>query len=113
MRVCPECGHEDHPMWRPRPSRGFCDYTKANTLEYNDPELFAKIKEARPDFYNDGHFIYNLTKTGVNVERIEKSLFDFMGWGRERMEKVDHSLLAMVPPLTEYMKGDKIARAEA
>ena len=107
MRVCPKCGHGDHPMWRPRASRPFCEYVKAETLEYNASELFAKIKDAQPEFYFDGHFIYHISRTGLNVERIEKSLFDFMGWGREgNPEKIDHSAMAHVAPLTEYMTKD-------
>ncbi len=107
MRVCPTCGHADHPMWRPRSSRPFCEYTKAETLEYNDPELFAKIKEAQPAFYFDGHFIYHISRTGLNAERIEKTLFDIMRWGQEPQEKVDHSAMANVPPLEEFLtRGD-------
>ena len=104
MRICPKCGHDDHPMWRPRNSRVFCEFTKSETLEYNEPELFNKIKEAHPDFYFDGHFIYHITRTGLNVERIEKELHDFMGWGREgNPEKVDNSPLGLTPKLAEYM----------
>lgn len=83
MRVCPNCKHEDHPMWRPRNSRVFCEFTKAETVEWNAPELFKKIKEAHPTYYFDGHFLYHITRSGLNIERIEKSLYDFMGWGRE------------------------------
>lgn len=99
-------------MWRPRNSRVFCDFTKSETLEYNDPELFRKIKEVQPEFYFDGHFIYHITRTGLNVERIEKKYYDFMGWGREgNPEKVDHSALAHIQPLTEFMtNADKEAK---
>ena len=90
MRVCPKCGFEEHPMWRPRRSRVFCDYVKSETLEYNDPELFKKISDVHPDVYFDGHFVYHITRTGLNVEKIEKSLYDFMKWGAEPQEKVDH-----------------------
>jgi len=68
----------------------FCDYVKAETLEYNDPELFSKIKEAHPNLFFDGHFVYHITRTGLNVEKIEKKLYDFMNFGREPQEKVDH-----------------------
>lgn len=78
-------------MWRPRRSRVFCDYTKTETLEYNQPELYKKILEAQPMPYFDGHFVYHITRTGLNAEKIEKSLYDFMKWGQEPQEKVDHS----------------------
>ena len=104
MRICPECGHADPSWWRPRNSRVFCDFTKSETLEYNNPELFKKIKEAHPTFYFDGHYLYHITRTGLNVERIEKEYHDFMGWGREgNPEKVDHSPLGLTPKLAEYM----------
>lgn len=102
MRICPRCGHEDPFWWRPRRSRVYCEYTKVETLEYNNPELMAKIKEIHPESYYDGHFIYHITKKGLNVERIEKELYDFMKWGAEPQEKVDHSILSMIPPLTDY-----------
>ena len=82
MRVCPNCKHEEHPMWRPRRSRVFCDYTKTETLEYNQPELYKKLLAVHPTPYFDGHFIYHITRTGLNVEKIEKSLYDFMKWGK-------------------------------
>lgn len=77
-------------MWRPRRSRVFCDYTKTETLEYNDPELAMAIKNTHPVPYCDGHFVYHITRSGLNVEMIEKSLYDFMKWGQEPQEKVDH-----------------------
>jgi len=90
-------------MWRPRASRPFCEYTKAETLEFNNPELFAKIKETAPTPYFDGHFVYHISRTGLNAERIEKELYDLMKWGQEPQEKVDYSTMAMVPKLAEYM----------
>ena len=108
MRICPECGHADHPMWRPRASRPFCEYTKAETLEYNDPELFAKVKEAAPEPFFDGHFVYHISRTGLNAERIEKELYDYMKWGQEPQEKVDHSAMAPHPRLAEYMTNTAV-----
>lgn len=90
MRVCPDCGYEEHPMWRPRRSRVFCDYVKLETLEYNNPELTAAIKSAEPEPYFDGHFVYHITKSRLNVEKIERSLYDSMGWGAEPQERVKH-----------------------
>ena len=91
MRVCPKCGHDDHPMWRPRASRPFCEYAKTDQVEWSDPGLYDRIRKTHPDIYNDGHFVYHITKTGVNIERIEGSLFQVMGWGRDgEPEKVYH-----------------------
>lgn len=49
-----------------------------------------KIKEALPNPYFDGHFVYHITKSGLNVERIEKELFTAMKWGQEPQEKTVH-----------------------
>ena len=106
MRVCPNCGHADPFWWRPRKSRVYCEYTKCETLEYNDSALMAKIRNAHPEYYFDGHFIYHITKSGLNVERIEKELYDFMRWGAEPQEKVDHSSRAMMFPLTKFMEKE-------
>ena len=70
-------------MWRPRNSRVFCEFTKAETVEFNDPDLMGKILRVHPKIYFDGHFVYHITRPGYNVERIEKSLYDAMGWGRD------------------------------
>ena len=107
MRKCPDCGFEVHPMWRPRRSRVFCDYVKTETLEYNDPELYKKIIDAAPDPYFDNHFLYRITRTGLNAEMIEKYLYDMFGWGREPQEKVDHSALAHVVPLDKFLLHNK------
>lgn len=105
MKICPKCGFEDNPMWRVRKSRQFCDYVKTETLEYNEPHLFMKIKEKHPEKYFDGHFVYHITRTGMNVERIEKTYFQIMGWGRDgEPEKIDHSIIGFVPKLEEFMK---------
>lgn len=106
MRICPNCGYREHPMWRPRASRVFCEYTKAETLEYNDSKLFNLIKEAYPEPFFDGHFIYHISRTGLNVERIEKELYDIMKWGQEPQEKIDHSAMATMIPLTEFATED-------
>jgi len=89
MRKCPKCGFEIHPMWRPRRSRVFCDYVKTETLQYNDPKLYKKIIESQPKPYYDGHFVYHVTRTGLNVELIEKYLYDYMGWGSEPQERAE------------------------
>jgi len=106
MKICPACGYEEHPMWRARSNRPFCSYVKADTLEYLDPELFKKIKHAMDQgkpYYYDGTIVYHITKTGLNVEKIAKQYHDYMGWGAEPQEKVDHSNLALMPKLAEYM----------
>lgn len=106
MRVCPECGHADPFWWRPRSSRPYCEYTKVDTLEWNNPELLAKIREVHPDYYDDEHFIYHITRSGLNVERIELELFETMRWGSEPTEHVDHKI-AHNHQLTEFLEDEE------
>ena len=78
-------------MWRSRSNRAFCSYTKWETLKYNEPDLAAKIIAAYPEPYYDGHFMYHITKTGLNVERIEKQYYKIMKWGSETTERTDRT----------------------
>ena len=46
MRICPKCGFEDPYWWRPRNSRVYCEFTKSETLEYNNPEIVDVLELA-------------------------------------------------------------------
>ena len=102
MKICPKCGHHEAEYWRASRYRPLCSQTRADTIEWNDPELYKKIMEVNPNPYFDGTFMYHLTKKGW-IERIEKYYYDYMKWGQEPQEKVDHSNLALMPKLAEYM----------
>lgn len=91
MKICPVCGHADHPMWRARSNRAFCDYAKWETVKYNDEKLAMAILAAHPEPYYDGHYVYHITNTGLNVERIELELYRFMKWGSELQERTKRS----------------------
>ncbi len=86
VKICPNCGHGDHMMWRPRRSRVFCSYTRTDTVAWNRPKLMKAIREVDPEPYYDGHFMYHITK-GDNVERIERELWEYMGFGKEDQER--------------------------
>ena len=106
MRICPKCGYHDSPCWRPRLNRPYCDYSAVGNIGYSEPELIQKIKEVSPIPFYDGHYVYRITKTGRNVERIELEYFKFMGWGREPTEKRD---LPVLPEKLEKFIGNKRA----
>ena len=89
MRICPKCGYHDLPQFRPRTSRVYCEYSAVDNIGYVQPDLIKKIKEAEPTPYFDGHFVYHITKSGKNVERIELELYKFMRWGAEPQEVRD------------------------
>ena len=46
---------------------------------------------AHPEPYYDGHYMYHITSTGLNVERIELELYRFMKWGSELQERTKRS----------------------
>ena len=87
MKICPECGYEEHPMWRSRSNRAFCSYTKWETLKYNNEKLAMAVFDSHPMPYSDGHFMYKITRSGLNVERIEIQYFKIMKWGSETQER--------------------------
>ena len=78
MKICPKCGYWEHDMWRSRSNRAFCSYTKWDTLKYIDPKLAEAVLNAHPEPYYDGHFVYHITRTGLNVEKIELHYYKFM-----------------------------------
>lgn len=87
MRICPKCGYHDSPIWRPRGNRPYCEYSAVDNVGYSMPELITKIREAEPWPYFDGHFVYHISRTGKNVERIERELYATMKWGQVPTER--------------------------
>ena len=80
MRICPKCGFHDSPCWRPRANRPYCEYSNVDNIGYSEPELIQEIRGAAPNPFYDGHFVYHITKSGRNVERIELEYYKFMRW---------------------------------
>ena len=93
MKICPKCGHVEDMSWRSRSNRAFCSYMKWEQFK----ELYPDGAKALLDNYPvpqvgpDNHFTYHITKTGLNVERIEVELYCIMGWGAEPQEKHSRS----------------------
>lgn len=79
MRVCPECGYEDHPIWRNTKWRYFTEHCHINELEIWNPELANELKAlgvGKTLFKNlHGHIVkYRLNKKGSHVHRIPAKL---------------------------------------
>ena len=87
MKICPECGHVEDMAWRSRSNRAFCSYVKWEQFKDMDSVGAAALLDAYPRPIHDGHFTYHITRTGLNVERIERTLYDIMGFGKEPQEK--------------------------
>ena len=68
MRVCPECGYEDLPIWR---NTRWCLYTEhchISELEAFDPGFAKKLRPSETIFVNGVK--YQLNKRGSHVHRI-------------------------------------------
>ena len=82
MRVCPKCGHNDPPYWRPaRHSNpdGTTDICHINDLEFHEPNLAEKLKHNRGVVVQDETFAYYLGKRAVHVKRVWKKLVEWGG----------------------------------
>ena len=89
MKICPKCGHVEDMSWRSRSNRAFCSYMKWEQFKdlYPDGAKALLANYPVPQVGPDNHFVYHITKTGLNVERIEVELYKIMGWGAEPQEK--------------------------
>lgn len=65
MRVCPQCGFNDPPMWITTPYRVHCDYCRIEDFEQYYPEIKLEKGERKAD----GLCAYKRSKTGKYVER--------------------------------------------
>ena len=66
MRVCPKCNYMDPTYWRHALHKRFTDVTRIEDLEEQNEELAEKIK-ANPKLYDDGLYLYKLSKRGYVV----------------------------------------------
>jgi len=46
MRVCPECGHKESPIWKNRFHRLYEQYCRLDELETWEPELAKELTES-------------------------------------------------------------------
>lgn len=107
MRICEKCGHVDHPMWRPNAWNPQYDYAPLESIEWNDEELWQLIKDKKTgEVIQRGVFVYWKTEGGSNtVRRCWIEDFKIVGKKGDPQERVDHSLLALITPLDEFLYG--------
>ena len=67
MRQCPKCNYVDPQIWRHAWHKRFTDVSRFEDLEAQAPELAEKVKECYPSIYDDGMYIYKLSKAGYVV----------------------------------------------
>jgi len=77
MRVCPNCGHVDNPLWRPSAFKWGADHTRIDDFIIMNPKLGKELKEkqfnksSEDRWVEDKYFLYRISKFG-NVTRIAK-----------------------------------------
>ena len=77
MRVCPNCGYHDLPIWRNSRFYFNVDVAKTSDLEFwGLDSLIENLKRAPENFYEDGHFAYLLQAGGTIVLRKEVELLN-------------------------------------
>ena len=72
MRVCPNCGHKDLPIWRHTFRRLYTDHCHINDLEIWDPQLAELIKKKR--YVCIKGVKYKLNRKGTHIHRIAAEL---------------------------------------
>lgn len=86
MKVCPECGYEDPPCWRPGvPKRRAIDVCTIDDLDIWQPELAKKLRSDNEVFTK--YYAYRLRPSGW-VTRRPMTLYKQMKWREPPMEKV-------------------------
>ena len=71
MRVCPECGYVDNPLWRASAFKWGADFMKMEDFKTVNPLLAKALEESKDRFAEDKHYLYRLSKHG-NVSRVSK-----------------------------------------
>lgn len=106
MRICPTCGHVDPMCWRPNAWNPQYSYARIDQLEFFVPELWQLIKDKKPgEIVQLGEYLYWKTQGGSQtVRRCWIEDFKIVGKKGEPQERVDHSALAMVKPLTDFVR---------
>jgi len=86
MRICPECGHSDLPIWRN--SRFYFNVDVARIDDLKTWSLEALVQKLEADgYYEDGHFSYLLASGGDVVLRKETKLLNKDTDGNEATAK--------------------------
>ena len=76
MRVCPECGYSDNPLWENCRFKRDLQIMRIEDFKQNYPELAEKVE--REKYLRDGQFVYH--KTSKYVLRKEPMDFNQPFW---------------------------------
>lgn len=68
MRICPQCGYKETPIWRNTLRRLYTEYCHIGELEAFEPDLANILKEKK--FVSINGIKYKLNKSGTHVHRI-------------------------------------------
>jgi len=79
MKVCPECGYEENPSWRParwdNPD-GEVEVCRISDFHEINSTLAKELEQNRGIVLVEGVFAYLLGKRSVYVKRVRRSFFD-------------------------------------
>ena len=104
---CPVCGNIDRSQWMQNRWRSNVYFIKDEFAEDISLEVLAAYKSAR-SYTQDKDYGYRLCQRQGIIERIlieEVEAFGFKSAFHQPREAVDHSLLSMLPKLSEFGVG--------
>jgi len=79
LRVCPECGHVDNPLWRQVPWKFDVDFCHSLDFENLHPELYKKLVKGHK-IVCDNTFAYRFSgKPRKAVWRVWKKMYECGG----------------------------------
>ena len=111
---CPECGNIDRSQWMQNRWRSNVYFIKVEFAEDISQAVMEAYKSAR-SYTQDENYGYRLCQRQGIIERIlieEVEAFGFKSAFHQPREKVDHSLLSMLPKLSEFGVGVPPRRKE-
>ena len=104
---CPKCGFIDRSQWMQNRWRSNVYFIKVEFSEDIYQEIMEAYNSAR-SFTQDKDYGYRLCQRQGIIERIlieEVEAFGFKSAFHQPREAVDHSLLSMLPKLSEFGVG--------
>lgn len=104
---CPKCGNIDRSQWMQNRWRSNVYFIKDEFSEDIPQDVMNAYKSAR-SYTQDENYGYRLCQRQGIIERIlieEVEAFGFKSAFHQPREKVDHSLLSMLPKLSEFGVG--------
>lgn len=89
MKVCPKCGYQDDPMWKPLAWRLYWEYAPLDDFKKGYPQLASLTESTKKFKCEEGNFYYNFEDKfyyyQVTTERATRELVRRFPKGFESM----------------------------